>query len=373
MKHSTALSSVFVILGLMTSTVYAQTISGTITDAGSGNAVAGATVFIANTTISTVTDASGSYTLSNPPQQTFEVVAVHDGYAPAALQAQKDDTGASFAISQAPPLDPPDGATDMSRKDLLEFFESTAFSWTKFSSDVELINPDVLQMTHDAANNVMRVTTNAPFEFQNDALGYKVRIYDFQLGGNQIGYGWQGFALYIPLQPQKSKDTKNWNKNRETAYEGSLRHFLAALAAENLKKQEWQAFFVDGPGSLPDENPVAEAGLRSMYGEPTPIMYEGPSPTERKLDFAGWVGVRYFGSGGDSRVERYVDRFWPVSQLSMAMKELNVTYFQLPELEALFHQTGVFLPSDSPPPQRFGYWTFFRMADMLPNDFLPEE
>ena len=373
MKCSFVLSFAVIMLCFVTWTAHAQTVSGTVTDSGTGNAVAGATVFVANTTISTVTDASGSFSLSNPPQHTFEVVAAHDGYAPFALVSHTDETGVSMAISQAPPLDPPQGATDMSRKDLLEFFESTAFSWTKFSSDVEMINPDVLQMTHDATNNVMRVTVSAPFEFRNDALGYSVRIYDFQMGGNQIGFGWQGYALYIPVQAQKSKDEKKWRKNRETAYEGSLRHFLASLAAQNLKKQEWQAFFVDGPGSLPDENPVAEAGLRSMYGEPTPIMFDGPSPTERKIDFSGWVGVRYFGSGGDPRVERYVDRFWPVSQLSAAMKQLNVTYFQLPELQALFHETGVLLPSDSPPPQRFGYWTFFRMADMLPNDFLPEE
>jgi len=350
-----------------------QTLSGTVTDATTGNAVAGATVFVANTTISGISDASGAFSLSAPPQYTFEVVAAIDGYAPAAVLATADDEAVTIPISAAEPMPAPGGSTDMNEKDLMEFFESTAFSWTNFSRDIEIVNPEALQMTHDAANNVMTVTSNAPFEFDNLALGYKIKIYDFQMGGNQIGFGWQGFALYIPLQPDKSKDEKKWKKNRETVYEGTLRHFLASLAAENLKKAEWQAFFVDGPGSMPDENPIAEAGLRSMYGEPTPVMYEGNSPTERKIDFAGWVGVEYFGSGGDARVERYVDRFWPISQLSEAMKQVNVTYFQMPELEAFFHESGVLVPTTRPPTQQFGYWTFFRLADMVPHDFMPEE
>jgi len=262
----------------------------------------------------------------------------------------------------------------MGRDDLMEFFVSTAFSWTKNASDIEVLHPETLLLTHDAGNNVMTASSDGPFQFRNTALGYDVTIYDFNLGGNQIAYGWSGYAHFSPMKAQKSKEQKSWDKNRKNAYEGSQRHFLRALADGRVKKEEFAAFFVEGPGSQADHAPILEADLKSVYGAPQQVMFNGKIAGSKRLDFIGWLRVQYYGSGGDSRWERYIDRFWPVSELSEVMKaNMNVSFFQLPDYQSIFDPSGIVWPSRSPSIQTMGYWSFFRLADTLPNDWMPKK
>ena len=59
--------------------------------------------------------------------------------------------------------------------------------------------------------------------------------------------------------------------------------------------------------------------------------------------------------------------------MSEALKTGNVSFVKLPDFQAMFDDTGVLSPSKSPSTQVMGYWTFYRMADMLPNDYMPDE
>lgn len=55
-------------------------ISGTVRDAVTGKTIAGAQVTVAGTSLSTLTDSFGRYTLGNVPSGTVQVVASKDGY-----------------------------------------------------------------------------------------------------------------------------------------------------------------------------------------------------------------------------------------------------------------------------------------------------
>lgn len=345
----------------------AQNVSGIVTDASSGDPVAGAVVFIANTTISTTTDATGVFQLDTPPQYFFEVVAAADGTSPS-MQSVSQTTASELTLVMSPKAESGGNAPS---EDDVEFFETTAFAQTRFAGDIEMVNPEVLRIERDEANNVIAVTATAPFEFVNSALGYRVRIHDFQLGGNQVGFGWGGYAQFIPLVAEKSKDEKNWRKNQETTYVGSRRHFLKSVIDGTLKDEEWAAYFVGGPGAMEDHSPIKEAELRSVYGDPQPILYEDERPNTWKLDWAGWMWVQYFGDGGDARWPRFIERFWPVSALSEVLAAPNQSYVQLPNYMAFVDASGVLLPSTTPATQELGYWTFFRLADMLPHDWQP--
>lgn len=258
--------------------------------------------------------------------------------------------------------------------DDLDFFRTTAFSMTKFSSDIEMLNPEALRIERDEANNVIMARSEGGFSFANEALGYRVTVHDFHLGGNQVGMTWNGYVLYEPMTAEKSKDEKRWRKNRETVYEGSRRHFLSALMNDQVKKQEWAAWFVMGPGAMEDHSPIQEAGLKGIYGEPQPVRFDDPRPNTQRLDWAGWLRIEYYGQGGDARWGEYIERYWPVSDLSEVLaSQPNVTYVELPEFQAFVDHTGVLTPSMAPQTTELGFWTFYRMADMLPNDWMPED
>jgi len=71
----------------LTSILFAQmTVSGTVTDASSGNALAGANVVVDGTDMGTAADASGAFTISNVPNDAT-LTASMIGYADASMAA----------------------------------------------------------------------------------------------------------------------------------------------------------------------------------------------------------------------------------------------------------------------------------------------
>ncbi len=334
-----------------------------------GQPIEGATVFVDMTTMQTSTDADGRFSMDTPAHYSFEVVAVAPGYLTTGMRTNQEDCR-DMTITMAEPIEAAGTPLD---DDMLSFFELAAFSYTRFARDIEVETPEVLRHNFDEANNAITVETTGPFVFSNPALGYRVTIHDFRMGGNAVGFGWEGYTLFEPMVAEKSRDERNWNKNRETTYEGSRRHFLAALMAGEMKKQEWAAWFVGGPGAAEDHSPVKEADLKGIYGEPMPILYEDDRPGVGRVDWAGWVRIQYFGDGGDGRWPEFIDRHWPVSDLSEVLaSEMHVTFVELPTYQAFVDDTGVILPSEEPATRELGYWTFFRLADMLPLDWMPE-
>lgn len=346
----------------------ARQIAGQILD-GNGQPLAGATVFVDMTTLQTVTDAEGRFNMPAPAHYSFEVVAVADGFLATGTPTNQEDCRA-MTMTMADPIEAFGEPLD---EDMMDLFEIAAFSYTRFARDIELETPDVLRHTYDEANNAITVESTGPLVFTNPALGYRVTIHDFRMGGNAVVYGWEGYTLFEPMTPEKKKDEKNWKKNRETTYEGSRRHFLSSLMSGEMKKQEWAAWFVGGPGAADDHSPVKEADLKGIYGEPMPILYEDDRPGVGRIDWAGWLRIQYFGDGGDGRWPEFIDRHWPVSDLSEVLaSEMHVTFVELPTYQAFVDNTGVILPSQEPATRELGYWTFHRLADMLPLDWMPE-
>jgi hypothetical protein len=372
MKNAARRVLIILVSLALAQTSLAQYVTGFVTDENGGS-VGGATVFVAHTTISTVSQPDGSFEIPSPPQNAFEIVAVDSSNLLGVVKVTPETTSPYSIPLSASPASSNMPAASMSRDDLLEFFKSTAFAWTKNAGDIELLNPEALILGYDAENNIITALSDGPFRFRNPVLGYDVHIYNFQMGGNQVAYGWSGYAHYVPMTSEKGKDQKTWEKNRGKAYEGSQRHFLTSLSDGRLKKEEFAAYFVDGPGSQADHAPILEAELKSVYGAPQPVLFEGKIDGSKRLDFVGWLRVQYYGNGGDSRWERYIDRYWPVSELSEVMKiSLNVSFFQLPDYQAIFDPTGIVWPTTNPSIQTMGYWSFFRLADTLPNDWMPE-
>ncbi|MDE2996652.1 MAG: carboxypeptidase-like regulatory domain-containing protein [Bacteroidota bacterium] len=346
----------------------ARQIAGQVVDPD-GNPVAGAQIFVDMTTLQTTSDENGRFDMDAPLHYAFEVVAVAPGYAATGVSTDQEDCR-SMTVTMMQATEVVGAPLD---EDMMDFFSIAAFSYTRFARDIEIDSPDALRYTFDESNNAIRVEADGPFVFTNLALGYKVTIHEFRSGGNAVLFGWDGYTLFEPMTPEKKKDEKNWAKHREESWEGSRRHFLSALMSGEMKEQEWAAWFVAGPGAAEDHSPVLEADLKSIYGDPVPILYEDDRLGVGRIDWAGWLRIQYFGDGGDSRWPEFIDRYWPVSDMSEVLaSEMHVTFVELPTYQAFVDDSGVILPSEQPATRQLGYWTFFRLADMLPLDWKPE-
>jgi hypothetical protein len=76
----TKLLTLFAVLGLMLSQgIMAQTktVTGTVTDAGTNETMPGVNVIVKNTTVGTMTQANGTYSLSSPGISVFALVSHH--------------------------------------------------------------------------------------------------------------------------------------------------------------------------------------------------------------------------------------------------------------------------------------------------------
>lgn len=181
----------------------ARQIAGQVLDAD-GQPVAGATVFVDMTTLQTISDADGRFNMPTPAHYSFEVVAIADGLQATGVRTNQEDCRNMDIIMSAPfeavgdPLD----------DDMLSFFKLAAFSYTRFARDIEIESADVLRHAFDDAMNVITIESTGPFIFSNPALGYKITIHDFRMGGNAITYGWEGYTLFEPMTPEKRKTRK---------------------------------------------------------------------------------------------------------------------------------------------------------------------
>jgi hypothetical protein len=54
----------------------------------------------------------------------------------------------------------------------------------------------------------------------------------------------KGLASFEKLVPEDAKQERKWNRNREEAYEGSMKHFLKALVDNRLEEEGFNAYLL---------------------------------------------------------------------------------------------------------------------------------
>ena len=80
--------------------LYAQgSVSGTVTDASTGNALAGANVILDGTSLGAAADANGAYSIENVPAGTYTVTASVIGYESSSQSVSVSDDGATANFS----------------------------------------------------------------------------------------------------------------------------------------------------------------------------------------------------------------------------------------------------------------------------------
>lgn len=118
-----------------------------------------------------------------------------------------------------------------------EFIKSF-LSYSEFSKLCTIENPEVLKFYYDANQNSLKVIARKPLIIQNNALGYKITYWleSFEHNFSTRILSYSGLTYYEDLiRPNKRKaQAARWILNRETAYEGSVMHFIRSVHAGTL-------------------------------------------------------------------------------------------------------------------------------------------
>lgn len=367
----------------------------------------GASVYLNKTSIGTITDENGEFTL-NVPNGVHELIMSFIGFKTINTKLVTNDYDKPLLIKTYPKSnllnevvvsnEKPKKVSNWQRKRYLKRFEQYFLGTTRLSGKCSIENPEVLSFSESTDKKILVAEATAPLKILNKGLGYRIsyELNSFLLTDKNIQYS--GYSKYSALKGSERKIRK-WNKERLRAYNGSLQHFLNALLGKRTKKEGFLINEIEEIIPTEEEKEWANAILRKykQRGRKINISREVGNPVN-ELDSA----IVYLGTNdAHKRYKKIKERLY-YGNLIVEDKDiralkfnniLEVIYFNEPEeynyrfenkrldkqvsMLRLTSKYAIITPNNrlsNPLDVYFqGYWAYEQFADTLPIDYQPPE
>ncbi|MEP6747267.1 MAG: carboxypeptidase-like regulatory domain-containing protein [Bacteroidota bacterium] len=341
--------------------VFAQqefTASGKIIDSSTNAPLTGASVFCQNTTLGTTSKADGEFSLTLP-NGGYDLIISYTGYETQVIRIsvshaanlfialkQKDKTMQEISIVGSNEV--PDGLAKYGK-----FFMDNFIGNDTNAVLSKIENPEVLQFYFSKKRNRLKVRAKEDLVIINAALGYKIK---FQLDSFAYDYGpglsvFTGFPFFEELAGTDQQKA-SWKENREKAYKGSRLHFARSWYAHNLEKDGFALEKVDSTSKIlkttPITNPYDTALCQTIENNDVEINYNGR------------MRIVYKNAKPDLQYLR--ENKLPLSIIAQ-ISILDITDgFVIQQNGYFYDQNDVI---------NIGYWSWQKLADELPYDYVP--
>lgn len=210
-------------------------IKGSITDASDHQLIAGASVYINNTSYGTISDAKGQFELQNFPPPPFQLVISSVGYTSQTLDIKSQPATdlkivlkhKRDALNEVVIIAPEKNGWELFGKDFIKDF----IGYSSFAKDCEILNKEVLEFRYNKTNNILQVSAQKPLKIRNNATGYLITYWldDFEKDYSKHKIFFKGYTQFEALQSKKDKVNAKWQQNRRSAYYGSIQHFMRSV------------------------------------------------------------------------------------------------------------------------------------------------
>ena len=218
------------------------TITGQVCDSLTQAPLPFASVFLANTTRGTTTDAEGRFRLASVPLGHYDLGVSYVGYR---LFSQAVNLTGPLVLSLlvAPATQQlaeivvrpnPNREADYQR------FRELFLGTSTLSRQCRILNPDALRIDYDPQQNALTAVVPHALEVDNPALGYRLTFYQLDFRAEFID---QSVGLTLLTQvvfkdlPGTARQQKRWAANRQKAYLGSYPHFLRSVYANRVAEE----------------------------------------------------------------------------------------------------------------------------------------
>lgn len=344
-------------------------LQGVVRDAESGEAIAGAHVFVLESTLGTVTDASGHFSIYNLSDGAHKVGVSMLGYKPYTLQVdlpglpagqlEIDLTQQVYQMDQVMVT----GKRDRRWKKQLRKFEQEVIGDSENARKTQIVNPEVLHFIQ--RKDVLLVQAYEPLIIENRALGYRI-YYDLvhcAIQHDQPQY--KGIARFEEMEPANKKQQRRWHRNREIAYKGSFKHLLHVLAKGNSTDDLRKAGFTLAlTPEFPSSFDEFEKAIQMRRSDIDDIVYKSENSSENLLRFNKYLLVTY---DDEFESSRYVQNHLMHSR----EPDVQRSSIELRTAQTVFHTKGYLYDTYSV--VLHGYMGWERMAEMLPLDYVPAD
>lgn len=338
------------------------TIRGRVVDDSTNLPVFLANAYVANTVLGSSTDSTGHFVIEHVPVGPHTLIVSFIGYRTALTELDLSESGNSPLVVRLRPKELQAAAVEIKatvpgdwRKNLATF-ERWFLGTSENARLCKIINPEILDFTSGGEWIEFEATPpQQPVRIENRALGYTVYyiLTRFRYVQKHLETG--GVARFEPLTPRDADEASRWQKNRVKAYEGSLRHFLSSLVSGTTGREGFEVTHVTQVlGRYRDD-----VDLRA-------IVHPTASPFKKTLSFNDYLEVTYTRADAE---EAYSNYEWKVGPSMPSGHEPQTSWIALEAPDVTIDADGNI---DGPfVIQETGYWTFLRVADLLPMDYHP--
>ncbi|WP_396178697.1 carboxypeptidase-like regulatory domain-containing protein [Flavobacterium sp.] len=239
----------FVIL-LSVFEVHSQIIQGTILDNTTKETLPGATIYLDGTTISTISDFDGNFSINTRGNNATLVVSFI-GYATFRLNNPLQYVNKKLNVmveKESINLDEVViGKGPFSRKQMMTVFREQFLGESKSGKSCKIENEDDIILHYDVSNNTLNASSRNPLKIKNSYLGYEV---NFDLNELVVQYNYKSLERHHQMQSffsgttfykDISKNNKADKRRKETFY-GSATHLVHTIAHNAWEKEDIKLF-----------------------------------------------------------------------------------------------------------------------------------
>jgi hypothetical protein len=221
-------------------------LTGSVTEKGT-TIIPGASIFIEGTTMGTQSDAKGHYVLKNIPPGRHRLVASMVGYVPKLVLMEFPGKITELNINLEEDNKTLDevrvvGSQDKLWEKQFREFEKGFLGESYNRKEVLITNKEVVDFTE--SSDAFSAKASQPLQIINKSLGYKVTYFMDNFEKTNSLTSFKGLASFEKLVPEDAKQERKWKRNREEAYEGSLKHFLKALGDNRIEEEGFNAYLL---------------------------------------------------------------------------------------------------------------------------------
>ncbi len=340
------------------------TISGRVTDAVTKAPLQAASVFAQNSTLGTATDADGNFSFKIP-NGGYDLAITYTGYETETRRITTSDGDTKFSIEMKQKDKTMEAVAIVASNEVSDgwekygtFFTDNFIGKTAFSQFCTLANHDSLRFYFSKRKNRLKVLSSVPLEIVNNALGYKIKytLDSFTHEYNTQVSTYSGYPLFEEMHTDDTAQQKAWQLNRQVAYNGSILHFMRSIYNKKLKENGFEIQFIV------DKNTPKESAItpKDQYNA---INYNHPDSS---------TIVEFWPNQPDMAVlykkEIPAEGYTMLNEDMPKDFELSILNINSPQAIAI-EQNGYYYDQNDIIIN--GYWTWEKVADMLPYDFTP--
>lgn len=336
-------------------------VSGKVIDAKTSQPMAGASVFCQNTTIGTISKADGTFymKLANGG---YDMVVSYTGYETRVIRIGKDNKQNDSMIVEMKEEEKSLGEAVVTGSAEVadgwnkygQFFLDNFIGTTPNAAQCVLENKDSLKFYFYKKRNKLRIKAASPLLITNNALGYKIKyqldsfVYEYN---TNVG-SYTGYPLFEAMQGTPEQQ-ETWKQNRLNAYAGSRLHFVRSWYDSTLAEDGFVLELAD----------TAHNNKMVTIDNPYNDQYYSRDSGDAVINIQGRLRVSYTGRVPDKKY--LTERKFPLNTSA------QISAIDIAGGGIVIQENGYFY--DQADVTNIGYWSWKKLAEVLPYDYLPEQ